>query len=230
MAASSLALRILYLYQYFVARQGHGMTRSYEFARRLIDMGHEVTVITLPGYLPEEYQVFKKITRIEIEGVPVIILPVSYSNYMSFRRQIFAFVKFAALASWTCMRSPADVIYASSGPLTIAIPATIGKVWQRIPMVFEVRDLWPELPIAIGALKDPLSKSLARSLEWIAYHAANQVVALSPGMVEGGRNAASQQIASASSPTAAMSICSMSPRRPVSRFVSAWDWQAINHW
>lgn len=178
-------MRILYLYQYFVARKGHGMTRSYEFARRLIDMGHQVTIVTLPGYLPAEYQNIKKTTRIDIEGVPVIILPVSYSNYMSFRRRIFAFVRFALLASWVCIRTPSDVIYASSGPLTIAIPAIVGKLWQRIPMVFEVRDLWPRMPIALGILKDPISKTIAKGLEWVAYHSSNHVVALSPGIAQG---------------------------------------------
>lgn len=161
------------------------MTRSYEFARRLIGMGHQVTVITLPGYLPEEYHRFKSVTHLDIEGVPVIILPVSYSNHMSFRRRILAFVQFALMASWLCMRTPADVIYASSGPLTISIPAIIGKFWQRIPMVFEVRDLWPRMPIALGVLKDPLSKAFAYKLEWLAYHAANHIVALSPGMAHG---------------------------------------------
>jgi len=52
-------------------------------------------------------------------------------------------------------------------------------------MVFEVRDLWPELPIVVGALRNPVSKGLARFLEWLAYHCSAHVVALSPGMAEG---------------------------------------------
>ncbi len=83
------------------------------------------------------------------------------------------------------MRHKADVIYASSGPLTIAIPALIAKMMRRIPMVFEVRDLWPDLPIAIGAIRHPLLIRLARRLERIAYHGVAHVVALSPGMKEG---------------------------------------------
>lgn len=180
-----MSLRILYLYQYFVPRKGHGITRAYEFARRLIEKGHKVTVVTLPGYLPDEYKHFNKVTHIEIEGVPTIIIPVEYSNYMSFRRRIWAFLHFAFKASWICIRTPADVIYASSSPLTIALPAIIGKLWQRIPMVFEVRDLWPELPIAIGAIRNPVLKWLAQALEWLAYHSSQHIVALSPGMAEG---------------------------------------------
>lgn len=52
-------------------------------------------------------------------------------------------------------------------------------------MVFEVRDLWPELPIAMGALQSPASRSAARALEWIAYHGSREIIALSPGMADG---------------------------------------------
>jgi glycosyltransferase involved in cell wall biosynthesis len=52
-------------------------------------------------------------------------------------------------------------------------------------MVFEVRDLWPELPIAVGALRSPLIKGLARLLEWASYHSSSHIIALSPGMAEG---------------------------------------------
>jgi glycosyltransferase involved in cell wall biosynthesis len=52
-------------------------------------------------------------------------------------------------------------------------------------MVFEVRDLWPELPIAVGALKNPVLKKAAKWLELFAYKNADHVVALSPGMADG---------------------------------------------
>jgi glycosyltransferase involved in cell wall biosynthesis len=178
-------MRILYFYMYFVARQGHGMTRAYEFARRLIDAGHDVTMITSAGYLPDEYKRYTRPTHIAIEGVPTLIIPVPYSNYMRFPQRIRAFVLFAARAAYHGMKTRADVVYASSAPLTIAIPGILSSRWQRIPMVFEVRDLWPELPIAIGALKNPILKWAARALEWIAYHAARHIVALSPGIAEG---------------------------------------------
>ena len=50
-------------------------------------------------------------------------------------------------------------IYATSPPLTIALP---GARWRaarrRAPLVFEVRDLWPEAPIQMGALRNPLAQ------------------------------------------------------------------------
>ena len=51
--------------------------------------------------------------------------------------------------------------------------------------MFEVRDLWPELPVAIGAIKSPVVIKLAKMLEVFAYKKSTHVVALSPGMAAG---------------------------------------------
>src|SRR5690606_41784512 len=78
-----------------------------------------------------------------------------------------------------------DVIFASSTPLTIALPAAYSAWRQRIPMVFEVRALWPAVPIALGILKHPLLVALAKWLETFAYQRSARVVALAPGMADG---------------------------------------------
>lgn len=178
-------IRILYLHQYFVPPGGAGGTRSYEFARRLVAAGHEVCLITSAAMMPEPYRSLDKTTQIELDGIQVIVIPVPYANEMSFARRIWAFLHFALAASWQAMQQPADVVFATSTPLTIAIPAIMAKLRRRIPLVFEVRDLWPELPIAVGALRNPVAKWLAHALEWIAYHASAHIVALSPGMAAG---------------------------------------------
>lgn len=178
-------MRILYLHQYFATPQSSGGTRSYEFAKRLIAKGHEVHFITSPGYLPEQYKQVSKTTTVEFDGIPVTIIPVPYGNKMSFSRRIRAFISFACRASIEAMKHKPDVIFATSTPLTIAIPGIFAKLWRRRPMVFEVRDLWPELPIAIGALNNPLLKWAGSALEWVAYHSAKHIIALSPGMADG---------------------------------------------
>lgn len=178
-------MQILYLHQYFTMPSGSGGTRSYEFARRLIANGHQVTMLTSAALLPEPYSSLKKVTRTELEGIPTIIIPVRYSNRMSFARRILAFVWFAVLSSWYALHQPTDVVFATSTPLTIAVPAMLCRWLRRKPMVFEVRDLWPELPIAMGALGNPFARFLARVLEWMTYHSSRYIIALSPGMAEG---------------------------------------------
>lgn len=179
-------MRITYLHQYFVPPDASGGTRSYEFARRLIAAGHQVRMITSVAMLPEKYMPSDgKTYETEIAGIPTVVIPVQYANEMSFAARIRAFIRFAALASYEAMRHPTDLIFATSTPLTIAIPAILGKLWQRVPMTFEVRDLWPELPIALGFMPNPLLRAGALGLEWLAYKSADQIVALSPGMASG---------------------------------------------
>lgn len=178
-------MRVLYLHQHFASPKSNGGTRTYEFARRLLTHGHEVRMVTGSSFLAPQFQPTRPVQLMDIEGVPSVALRIPYSNKMSFDQRIRAFQHFALLATREALRYRADVVVAVSTPLTIAIPGIAGKLWQRIPLVFEVGDLWPELPIAMGALRNPLAKALAHTLEWVAYHSSAHIVALSPGMAEG---------------------------------------------
>jgi glycosyltransferase involved in cell wall biosynthesis len=159
-----------------------GGTRSYEMARRFVEAGHVVHMITssrernnnASGWLEEI-----------IDGIHVHWLAVPYSNKLDFKARISAFLKFALASGIKAHRVGGDVIFATSTPLTIALPAVYAAKRLRKPMLFEVRDLWPELPIAIGTLKNPLLKKAATWLERFAYKNADHVVALSPGMAKG---------------------------------------------
>jgi glycosyltransferase involved in cell wall biosynthesis len=184
-------MKITYLHQYFNTPQMTGITRSYEMARRLVASGHEVTMITSDrGKRDGNW------TRSNVEGIDVHWFPVPYSNHMSYRDRIRAFYRFAWAAARKAASIEADLIFATSTPLTIALPAVFAKRRQRVPLVLEIRDLWPELPIAVGALKHPLSIRGAQWLERFAYANSDHVVALSPGMAEGvaGRGYPTQHI------------------------------------
>jgi glycosyltransferase involved in cell wall biosynthesis len=111
-------------------------------------------------------------------------LGVPYSNRMSNARRVLAFLHFALAASLKAATLRADVIFATSTPLTVAIPGMFASFVRRTPMVFEVRDLWPDVPIALGALKSPWSKGFARQLERLVYARSRYIVALAPGMRE----------------------------------------------
>ena len=150
-------------------------------ARRFVARGHEVNLITADRHAAPGSG-----WRVSDEaGIRVHWLPVPYSNTMSVRDRIGAFFNYARGAAQKAASLPTDLIFASSTPLTIALPAVWAARRQRVPMVFEVRDLWPELPIAIGALKGEPTIYAAKRLERFAYRNAAQVIALSPGMKEG---------------------------------------------
>jgi len=178
-------MKILYLHQYFTTPAGSVGTRSYEMARRLVLAGHEVTVLTSSAYLDDTWAPGPGWHEHGIEGVRVEVYRLPYSNRDTFPARIRKFLAFM----WACTRRvrkhEADVIFATSTPLTIAVPGWLAKGKLKAPLVFEVRDLWPELPIAAGALRNPLLIAAARWLERRAYHGSARVVALSPGMADG---------------------------------------------
>jgi glycosyltransferase involved in cell wall biosynthesis len=169
-------MRILYLHQFFVTREGAGGTRSYEFARRFVERGHSVRMVTAGAG--------DSIT----DGIEVVGVRGAYSDYMratamSNLGRMAAFARFAIGATVAALRGPRpDVIYATSPPLTMALPALAAALRWRAPLVFEVRDLWPEAPIQMGALRNPLAQRLARALERFVYGRSARLIALSPGI------------------------------------------------
>ncbi len=180
-------MRIVYIHQFFATRESSlGLIRSYEFGRRMVEAGHEVIVITSSSRLPEHFSE-RLFSRGEIDGIDVRSVRVSYSNYMGYARRIVSFLAFTAGATWLALRAPRpDVVFATSTPLTVGVPGVIAAALRRTPFVFEVRDLWPEAAIQMGALrrKGVLAR-VAKSLERFLYRRSAAVIALSPGMAEG---------------------------------------------
>lgn len=159
-----------------------GGTRSYEMARRMVAAGHEVHMVTS---FRDNDSNQKSWFSTDEAGITVHWYPVPYSNHMNFLQRIKAFFSFALAARKKASSLQGDVIFATSTPLTIALPAVFTARKLKVPMVFEVRDLWPEMPIAMGALKNPVLQWAAKKLERWAYNNSAAVVALSPGMKEG---------------------------------------------
>ncbi len=180
-------MHILYIHQHFATPQGSTGTRSYEFARRWVKSGHKVTMIT--GHYDIGGLDISKGRKQVIDGINVIIVGARYSNKQSILRRIFAFLSFCFFSIIAGLRvKKVDVIYATSTPLTVGIPAMIIKWLKRVPFVFEVRDQWPEIPIELGVIKSRLMIRMLLWLEKTIYKQGSAIVALSPGMAEGIKN------------------------------------------
>lgn len=174
-------MKITYIHQYFNTRSMPGSTRSLEMASRLVAKGHQVSVIT-----SWREPIVRKHWFVTSEtGITVHWLPILYSNRMSFQDRILSFLRFAVCSARRAASLDSDLIFATSTPLTVALPAVYASYSSGVPMVFEVRDLWPEMPIAMGVLTHPLQILASRALELWAYRNASSVVVLSPGMKKG---------------------------------------------
>lgn len=173
-------MNILYIHQYFVTPQEPGGTRSYWLAQELIKNGHKVTMLTSSSKFSEDIKI------VNIDGIEVVYIKEDYDQNMSVSRRLKAFLKFMYKSSVVGLKQKdIDLVIATSTPLTIGIPALILKWFKKKPFVFEVRDLWPEVPIQMGAIKNSLTIKTTRLLEKTIYKNASRVIALSPGMQEG---------------------------------------------
>ena len=176
-------MRIVYFYQYFTVPNGSYSTRVYEFTRRWVKAGDSVIVVSSTydksGIKPE-----KLISRLDFEGVDVRIINIRLSNKHGKAFRLFTFAAYAIWSVWYALTLPADVVVASSGPLTVGLPGLVAHHIRRVPLVFEVRDLWPEGAIQLGILRNKLAIRLARFFERACYSSASKVVALSEGMAK----------------------------------------------
>lgn len=173
-------MTILYIHQYFKTPEEPGGTRSYWIAKKFIEEGHRVIMLTGTDKISAQKQ------TVIFEGIEIIYHKVSYNQKMGFWGRLFSFLRFTFRSTWSALNlKNIDLVYATSTPLTVGIPALLTKWLKKKPFIFEVRDLWPEVPIQMKGLTNPLGVSIARWLEKTIYQNASHIIALSPGMQEG---------------------------------------------
>ncbi len=181
-------MRVLYFHQHFSTPKGSTGIRSYEMARRLVARGHRVTMVCgrYRGGETGLGQAFRNgLRRGQVDGIDVIELDLAYANSDGLFKRAWLFLTFAWRSVKLALTEPCDLIFATTTPLTAGIPGILARWLRRKPFVFEVRDLWPELPRAMGVVTNPVVLALLSLLEWASYRSAQRLVGLSPGIVEG---------------------------------------------
>ena len=181
-------MKILYFHQHFCTPKGPGGTRSYKLARALIDDGHEVTMVCgslADGVTGLEAPFVDGMRRGLVDGIDIVEFDLSYSNNDNFLKRTRTFLSFALRSCRLAMTESFDLLFATTTPLTAGIPGILARWTRRKPFVFEVRDLWPELPRAMGVIRNPVVLGAMSVLEWLCYRSADRLIGLSPGIVDG---------------------------------------------
>ncbi len=181
-------MKVLYFHQHFSTPAGATGVRSYHMASALITAGHEVTMVCGSygvGSTGLSGPFKNKLRSGTVDGIEVIEFDLAYSNTDSFLTRSLSFMFYAWKSTRLALAEDYDVVFATSTPLTAGIPGIAARWVRRKPFVFEVRDLWPELPREMGVITNPFVLFALSCLEWASYRSASRCIGLSPGIVEG---------------------------------------------
>jgi colanic acid biosynthesis glycosyl transferase WcaI len=179
-----MATRVLLLTQWF---DPEPTFKGLVFARELVAQGFDVEVVTgFPNYPGGRlYPGFKMrlIQREVIEGVKVTRLPLYPSHGQSGIGRVLNYISFAASASIYSVffARRADVMYAYHPPLTVGICAALVRFFRRVPVVYDVQDMWPDTLRATGMFSnEKILNVVSRVCDWV-YRRVDHLVVLSPG-------------------------------------------------
>lgn len=161
--------------------------KALTFARELKRQGHAVQILTgfpnypggkvYPGY---KIRLFQKEV---IDGVEILRVALYPSHDLSGSKRILNYLSFAFFASvlGVFKVKKADVMYVYHPPATIAIPALFIKFFRRIPVVYDIQDIWPDTLVATGMFNNKLLLKIISFYCSLVYKAVDQITLLSDG-------------------------------------------------
>jgi glycosyltransferase involved in cell wall biosynthesis len=180
-------MRIVFFTHYFPPEGNAPASRTYEHCVRWAKAGNQVTVITCVPNVPDgiPYSGYKNRWRSQketIDGVEVIRVWTFLAPNAGFLKRTLNYVSYMMSAFWTSLFvARPDVIIATSPQFFCGWAGVLSQFFLRRPFVLEIRDIWPESIMAVGAMRKSL---ITRVLEWLEkkmYLAADHIVAVGQG-------------------------------------------------
>lgn len=180
-------MKILLLHQYFLELDDAGGSRWNEMAKTWTDAGHEVTVIAgmMHANAHEKRAEYKRKWFAQKKHGEVLVhrTHVSESYNSGFLGRLWGYFSFMFSSFWAGLfkvKGKYDVVLVTSPPLFVGISGYLISLFKRIPMVFEVRDLWPESAIDTGVLTNKWIIKLAYGVEKFIYSKSKLINVLTP--------------------------------------------------
>ena len=183
-------MRILFLTQYCPPEVGAPQNRIFEFAKKLKEFGHEVTILTaLPNYprgeIFEEYR-GKKVVLEEIEGIKIVRTSIYATKSKSFTKRLRNYLSFtfSSVLQGAKHIEKQDFIITESPPLFLGWSGYVLSKLKGAKFVFNISDLWPESAIKLGVLHNKLFIKMSVWLEEFCYRKASAVTCQTEGIVD----------------------------------------------
>jgi len=167
----------LYMIAQYLSLDGPQEDRLLKVGRECQKKGHDVTVFTI-NRVQNFYLGRKKIGLIHKAGLKIITFNVALEKEMGAFKKAYSFLKFAWMTGRQGKMLPRpDLILAVSPPLTATLPALSLSKHYGVPLVAEIRELWPDGPLERGTMRNGLMVKTARRLEQRLYEKAGRIVA-----------------------------------------------------
>jgi glycosyltransferase involved in cell wall biosynthesis len=179
-------MHILFLTHYFPPEVNAPASRTFEHASRWVQAGHEITVITCAPNCPTGvvFPGYRNAWRSEevVHGIRVIRVWTLLSANRGVARRTLSFLSYLVSAVWCAVwLRGIDVVVATS-PQFFCGWAGVWCHWlRRWPFVLEVRDIWPESIVAVGAMRRSLPTRVLEWLERRMYATADHIVTVGDG-------------------------------------------------
>lgn len=181
-------MRIVFFSHYYPPEVNAPASRTSEHCRVWAKDGHDVTVVTCapnhpagklyPGYSN------RLIQSETIDGVQVVRVWTYLAANEGFAKRTLNYVSFLFSASLAMLRLPRPDVYVSTSPqFFCGLAGLIAKTVKRRPWVLEVRDLWPESIVTVGAMRKGRATRMLEWLERMAYRKADHIVAVTDSFV-----------------------------------------------
>jgi len=174
-------MRILFLSHYFPPEVNAPASRTFEHCREWVRLGHEVTIVTCAPNHPrgQVYDGYRNrlFQRQEIEGINVIRVWTYLSANEGFIKRTINYVSFMVACVLAAPRMPkCDIVISTSPQFFNGLAGFFVSRLKSAPWLLEIRDLWPESILAVGAIKNAAVIRGLRWLESFAYRKCDHIV------------------------------------------------------
>lgn len=176
-------MHILFLTHYFPPEVNAPASRTYENARRWVLDGHHVTVITCAPNHPNGIIYAGYQNRLwqwdEKDGIRILRVKTYLSANKGFVKRILNYLSFMISATVFCsLVEKADRVVSTSPQFFCGLTGLSVSGIHRCPWVLEIRDLWPESIIAVGAIHNRWIIRFLEGIESFMYRKADHIVTL----------------------------------------------------
>ena len=173
-------MKILFITDNFPPEVNAPATRTYEHCRHWVTEGASVTVITCAPNFPEGkvFEGYKNrlYQREVVDGIDVIRVWSYITSNEGFSRRVLDYISFAVSSFLAGLFQKCDLIVATSPQFFTTLTGYGLSLLKRKPWVFELRDLWPESIIAVGAMKKGRAVRFLEKVEMFMYRKADLIV------------------------------------------------------